>query len=90
MAIFNMVGSGGGGGSGITLTITAPAGCTVTINKDNESQTKTANADGLAVFMGLTIGDWTLTAVKDDKTVTKTVTVTADCFVAIDFSMLDR
>lgn len=50
----------GGGGSGGILTVIAPAGATVTISKDSKTYTKTANADGAAVFKGLSTGTWSV------------------------------
>lgn len=51
--------AGGGGSVGI-LTVIAPAGATVTISKDSKTYTKTANADGAAVFKGLSTGTWSV------------------------------
>lgn len=56
--------SGGGGGSGGKLTVNAPAGVTVTATKDRVI-TRTANAEGVAVFKGLSSGTWWL-SIDDD------------------------
>ena len=75
----------GGGGTGAALTVTSPAGCTVTVSKDGKTKTKTAGADGVAVFKGLSSGEWTVTIANDTQTSTKTVTITADYAVSIAF-----
>lgn len=82
--IFNVTG-GGGGGTGATLTVEAPAGCTVTISKNGKTKNKTAGADGLAVFKGLSTGDWTVTISDGGQTASKVVTVTADYATSITF-----
>ena len=75
----------GGGGTGAALTVTAPAGATVTVSKDGKTKTKTAGADGLAVFKGLSSGEWTVTITDGEQTAQKTVTITADYSTAITF-----
>ena len=81
-----LYGNGGGSsGSGGTLTVTAPAGCTVTVSKDGKSKTKTSGADGVAVFKGLSSGEWTVTIANDTQTAQKTITITADYAVSIAF-----
>ena len=81
-----LYGFGGGGGTGGTLTVTAPAGVTVTIAKDGKEKTKVADASGVAVFKGLTTGEWTITITDGEQTSQpKTVTVTADYAVAMTF-----
>lgn len=80
-----MYGFSGGGGKGATLTVTAPAGATVTVSKDGKTKTKVAGADGVAVFKGLSTGDWTLTITDGAQTAQKTVTVTADYETTITF-----
>lgn len=81
-----LYGNGGGSsGSSGTLTVTAPAGCTVTVSKDGKSKTKTSGADGVAVFKGLSSGEWTVTISNGTQTSTKTVTITADYAVSIAF-----
>ena len=72
-----------GGGSGGTLTVTAPAGATVTVSKDGKSKTKVADLDGVAVFKGLSSGDWLLSITDGTQTAQKTVTITADYTTAI-------
>ena len=74
-----------GGGSGGTLTVTAPAGATVTVSKDGKSKTKVADLDGVAVFNGLSSGDWLLSITDGTQTAQKTVTITADYTAAITF-----
>ena len=78
-------GGGGGGGTGATLTVTAPSGCTVTISKDGKTKTKTAGADGVAVFKGLSTGEWTVTITNGTDTSTDTVQLTADYETIIAF-----
>ena len=76
---------GGSGGTGVALTVTAPAGATVTVSKDGKSKTKVADTDGVAVFKGLSTGDWTLSITDGEQTAQKTVTITADYTAAITF-----
>ena len=81
-----LYGNGGGtGGTGATLTVTAPAGATVTVSKDGKSKTKVADTGGVAVFNGLSSGDWTLSITDGTQTAQKTVTITADYTAAITF-----
>ena len=74
---------GGSGGTGAALTVTAPAGATVTVSKDGKSKTKVADLDGVAVFKGLSSGDWLLSITDGTQTAQKTVTITADYETAI-------
>ena len=74
-----------GGGSGGTLTVKAPVGATVTVSKDGKTKTKTAGADGVAVFKGLSSGDWLLSITDGTQTAQKTVTITADYTTEITF-----
>ena len=76
---------GGSGGTGAALTVTAPAGATVTVSKDGKSKTKVADLDGVAVFKGLSSGDWLLSITDGTQTAQKTVTITADYTTAITF-----
>lgn len=76
---------GGSGGTGAALTVTAPAGATVTVSKDSKSKTKVADLDGVAVFKGLSSGDWLLSITDGTQTAQKTVTITADYTTAITF-----
>ena len=76
---------GGSGGTGAALTVTAPAGATVTVSKDGKSKTKVADLDGVAVFKGLSSGDWLLSITDGTQTAQKTVTITADYTAAITF-----
>ena len=80
-----MYGFSGGGGKGATLTVNAPAGATVTVSKDGKSKTKVADTAGVAVFKGLSTGDWTLSITDGEQTAQKTVTITADYSTAITF-----
>ena len=80
-----MYGFGGGGGKGAALTVTAPAGATVTVSKDGKSKTKVADSAGVAVFKGLSSGEWTITITDGTQTAQKTVTITADYTTAITF-----
>ena len=54
--IFNV--TAGSAGSGNSLTVTAPVGVTVTITKDGKSKTKITGEDGVALFKGLSGGEW--------------------------------
>lgn len=76
---------GGTGGTGAALTVTAPAGATVTVRKDGKSKTKVADLDGVAVFKGLSSGDWLLSITDGTQTAQKTVTITADYTAAMSF-----
>ena len=78
-------GFGGGGGSGAALTVTAPAGVTVTVSKDGKSKKKTANSSGIAVFKGLSTGEWTVTITDGEKTASKPVTIISDFNKTITF-----
>lgn len=76
---------GSGDGTGGKLIVTAPAGATVTVSKDGKTKTRVASAEGVAVFQGLTTGEWTVTITDGTQTATKTVTVTADYSTDITF-----
>ena len=76
---------GGSGGSGAALTVNAPAGVTVTVSKDGKSKNKTANSSGIAVFKGLSTGEWTVTITDGEKTASKPVTIIADFNKTITF-----
>lgn len=75
----------GGGATGAKLTVNAPAGCTVTVSKDGKTKNKVADSSGVAVFKGLSTGDWTVTSTDGSKTATKTVTITTDYATMITF-----
>lgn len=83
-----LYGFGGSGGVGATLTVTAPAGATVTVSKDGKEKTKTAGADGVAVFKGLSTGEWTVTITDGEQISAKTVTITTDYALLISFSVI--
>ena len=76
---------GGSGGTGAALTVNAPAGATVTVSKDGKSKTKVADIDGVAVFKGLSTGEWTVTITNGTDTSTDTVQLTADYETIITF-----
>ena len=76
---------GGSGGTGAALTVNAPAGATVTVSKDGKSKKKTANSSGIAVFKGLSTGEWTVTITDGEKTASKPVTIIADFNKTITF-----
>lgn len=81
-----MYGFGGGGGTGATLTVSAPAGATVTVSKDGKTKSKVADSSGVAVFKGLSTGEWTVTSTNGTQTsAPKTVTITADYATAMSF-----
>ena len=69
---------GGSGGTGATLTVNAPAGATVTVSKDGKSKSKTADSAGVAVFEGLSTGEWTVTITNGTDTAIDTVQLVAD------------
>ena len=73
-----LYGNGGSGGTGATLTVTAPAGATVTISKDGKTKTKVANSSSVAVFKGLSSGEWAITITDDTGTNEDTVQIVAD------------
>lgn len=78
---------GFGGGRGASLTVTAPAGATVTVSKDGKTKTKAADDNGLAVFRGLSSGDWTVNMTDGAQTsVPRTVTIASD--YAVNLSRL--
>lgn len=74
--------------AGATLTVTAPALCTVTVSKDGKSKTKVADTNGVAVFKGLSTGEWTVTITNGEQTSSKTVTITTEYAVLISFSTI--
>ena len=55
-----------------------------------EKYTKTniSDSDGIAVFKGLSAGDWTITITDGTQTSTKTVTITTDYSVLISFNAI--
>lgn len=83
-----MYGFGGGGGKGAALTVNAPAGCTVTVSKDGKTKTKVAGTDGVAVFKGLSDGEWTVTITDGSLTQSKKVTITMEYAVLIRFNSI--
>lgn len=52
--------------TGSALTVTAPAGVMVIISKDGKTKTRTAGADGMAIFKGLSSGEWTLSITDEE------------------------
>lgn len=74
-----------GGGSGCTLTVTAPERCTVTVSKDGKTKTKTASADGVAVFKGLSTGNWALSITDGSQVAINHVYIVADYSAEITF-----
>lgn len=81
--------AGGGGLGKSTLIVQTETGSTVTVTKGTE--TKTARESyGVWAFPGLAAGDWTVKAVKDGKTATKTVTMdgTNSAMVTVVFSVI--
>lgn len=67
-----------GGRTGGTLIVTAPVGCTLTVSKDGKTRTKVVGADGVAVFRGLSMGEWTITATDGSDSATEVVSITTD------------
>ena len=73
-----LYGFGGGSGAGATLTVTAPVGATVTVSKDGKIKTKVADSTGVAVFKGLSTGEWTVIITNATDTASDTVQLVAD------------
>ncbi|MGM9585164.1 MAG: hypothetical protein ACI3V1_06425 [Faecousia sp.] len=65
--------------------MTAPVGVTVSVTKDGRTKTKTVGLDGVAVFKGLSTGDWTVTITDGEQTAGKIVPITADYATTITF-----
>lgn len=72
------------GTTGATLTVIAPEGAVVTVSKGDNSQSKIA-ANGNVIFVGLETGTWTVSAVKDGDSASKTVEIKADYETQISF-----
>mgnify|MGYP003292796029 CR=1 FL=1 len=70
--IFNF---GSGSSIGETLFVTAPAGVTVTASKDNKTKTKVVGDNGIATFVGLTAGTWTIAITDGVQTSLKTIKI---------------
>lgn len=64
---------GGGGGGGAKITVTVEAGSVVTCT--NGTVTKQAVSQGVVVFSGLSVGQWTITATKDGRTAVQIVEI---------------
>lgn len=60
------------------MTVTAPSGVTVTVSKDGKTKTKIADASGLAVFKGLSSGEWIVAINDGSQGIQQRVTITAD------------
>lgn len=73
-----LYGNGGSGGTGAALTVTAPVGATVTVSKDGKIKTKVADSTGVAVFKGLSTGEWTVIITNATDTASDTVQLVAD------------
>lgn len=82
--IFNMI-VGAGNGSGATLTVTAPANVSVTISKSGNTKTKTSDSNGIAEFIGLDSGTWSVKISNGSQTASKTVKITTDFSTSIAF-----
>lgn len=80
-----LYGNGGSGGTVAALTVTAPAGATVTVSKDGKSKTKVADSTGVAVFKGLSSGQWTLRVTLGELSDQRTVTITSEYSTTISF-----
>lgn len=84
--IFNMVGGAGGGKDGAaTLTVTAPTNTNVIVSKDTKSYTKNSGSTGVAVFQGLTTGQWTVSISNGQQTQTRTINITTTYSIVIAF-----
>ena len=84
--IFNMVGGAGGGKDGAaTLTVTAPTNTNITVSKDTKSYTKNSGSTGVAVFQGLTTGQWTVSISNGQQTQTRTINITTTYSIVIAF-----
>lgn len=77
--------SGGRGGSGATLVVTGVAGDTCIITDGIKTRTKTFGTDKKATFKGLTTGTWTVKMTNGRNTATRTITITADYALTIDY-----
>ena len=74
-----------GGGSGATLVVTGVAGDTCSITDGTKTRTKTFGTDKKATFKGLATGTWTVTMTNGTKTSTRTIFITADYALTIDY-----
>ena len=68
-----------------TLVVNAPAGVTAIANKEDKTYTKIVNEDGVAIFKGLSTGEWTVTIDNGEQTSTQTIRVTLDYSVVMAF-----
>ena len=84
-----MYGFGGGGSVGKTVTVhvTPETGANVTCTNGKDTFTGTTNGDGNTIFK-LKKGPWTITAEKSGVSVSKNVSVAADCTVEIDLNRI--
>lgn len=79
---------GGGGATGKplgTLAVTAPIGAIATISKDGKTYSKVVDAYGVAIFKGLTTGEWAVTIDNGSQTSTQYVMVTLDYAITMAF-----
>ena len=84
--IFNMVGGAGGGKDGAaTLTVTAPTNTNITVSKGTKSYTKNSGSTGVAVFQGLTTGQWTVSISNGQQTQTRIINITTTYSIVIAF-----
>lgn len=78
-----LVGTAKPGGG--TLTINAPAGCTATITKGTDTKSATVGSSGEVTFTGLESGEWEVTIDSGNNTASRTVTITTDYSVTMEF-----
>lgn len=72
-------------GNGATLEISGVAGNTVIISKDGISKTKVFDTNGIARFVGLSDGEWSITMYDDKQSVTRKQQITTGYYTTISF-----
>lgn len=72
-------------GNGATLEISGVAGNTVIISKDGISKTKVFDTNGIARFVGLSDGEWSITMYDDEQSVTRKQQITTGYYTTISF-----
>lgn len=78
---------GGGGGSGAKLVVSAPPGATAKVTNGSKTKTKTVGSDGLAIFSGLSGGQWDASIYDNghEETTPVPVTVVTDYAVTLSY-----
>ena len=72
-------------GNGATLEISGVAGNAVVISKDGISKTKVFDTNGIARFVGLSDGEWSITMYDDEQSVTRKQQITTGYYTTISF-----